>query len=216
MLPTDAGTPARQATRALKAGSLLSSPMPTAARSCLWHAARGLCPQAGQRARLVSSSDLIALEDLQIRNLVRNRRLAKAISDAGWARFRAWVEEYGRVQQVPVLAVPPHSTSQACSSCSRLVRTSLSVRTHVCPHCGHCGLILDRDHNAAVVIREAGLAQAIQQGIWDPVRHRRVGSGTVGHTGTETRRDSRARGSILSTTFVQPACRIAHMKRTHE
>ena len=134
-----------------------------------------------QANALVSSSDLIALEDLQVRNLVRNRRLAKAISDAGWARFRAWVEYYGRVQQVPVLAVPPHSTSQACSGCGELVRKSLSVRTHVCPH---CGLVLDRDHNAARLIREAGLAQAIQQGIWDPVRHRRVGSGTVGHTGT--------------------------------
>ena len=90
------------------------------------------------------------------------------------------------MQQVPVIAVPPHSTSQACSGCGTLVRTSLSVRTHVCPH---CGLVLDQEHNAAQVIREAGLGQATRQGIWDPVRHqvmtqRVIGSGTVGHTET--------------------------------
>jgi putative transposase len=146
-----------------------------------------------QASALVSWHDLIALENLQIRNLVKNRRLAKAISDASWARVRAWVEYYGRVQQVPVLAVPPHYTSQKCSGCAKLVYKSLSVRTPVCPH---CGLILDRDHNAALRIREAGLAQASEQGIWDPVRqgsrqprpvHERdsgSGCGTVGHTET--------------------------------
>ena len=64
---------------------------------------------------LISSHDLIALEDLQVRNLVRNRRLAKAISDASWARLRRWVEYYGRLQEVPVIAVPPEYTSQDCS-----------------------------------------------------------------------------------------------------
>src|SRR5262249_37520583 len=100
-----------------------------------------------QASALVSSGDLIALEALQIRNLVRNRPLASAISDASGARFRHWVEYDGRVQAVPVIAVPPHYTTQACSGCGELVRKSLSVRTHVCPH---CGLILDRDHHAAV------------------------------------------------------------------
>jgi putative transposase len=129
---------------------------------------------------LVSSHGMIALEDLQIRNLSKNRRLAKAISDVSWARYRWWVEYYGRVQQVPVIAVPPHSTTQRCSCCGELVQKSLSVRTPVCPH---CGLLLDRDHNTALVIREVGLAQASRQGIWDPKRHRVLPSGTVGHTG---------------------------------
>src|SRR5262249_1530519 len=122
-----------------------------------------------QANALISSHDLIALEDVQLRNLVKNRHLAKALSDAGWARFRSWVEYYGRLQQVPVIAVPPHYTSQWCSGCGELVRKSLSVRTHVC---GHCGLILDRDHHAALLIRQAGLARAIQQGVWDPTAHR--------------------------------------------
>jgi putative transposase len=48
---------------------------------------------------LISSHDLIALEDLKVRNLVRNRRLAKAISDVGWARLRWWVEYCGVLWQ---------------------------------------------------------------------------------------------------------------------
>jgi hypothetical protein len=84
---------------------------------------------------------------------------------------------------VPLLAVPPHSTTQRCSRCGKLVRKSLSVRTPVCPQ---CGLLLDRDHTAALVIREAGLAQATEQGVWDPKGQRVVlPSGTVGHTETE-------------------------------
>jgi putative transposase len=132
---------------------------------------------------LISSHDLIALEDLQVRNLVRNRRLAKAISDVGWSRLRRWVEYYGRLQVVPVVAVPPQYTSQDCSGCGRRVRKSLSVRTHVCPH---CGLILDRDHNAAVMILQRGLEVARADGRW-PHETSETGEtrGTVGHTETE-------------------------------
>ena len=132
---------------------------------------------------LISSHDLIALEDLQVRNLVRNRRLAEAISDAGWSRLRWWVEYYGRLQGVSVVAVPPQHTSQDCSGCGRRVRKSLSVRTHVCPH---CGLILDRDHNAAMMILQRGLEVARADGRWPHEAHGTSGrTGTVGHTGTE-------------------------------
>ena len=121
---------------------------------------------------LISSHDLIALEDLQVRNLVRNRRLAKAISDVGWSRLRRWVEYYGRLQEVPVVAVPPEYTTQDCSGvlpdgspCRQRIRKSLSMRTHICPR---CGLILDRDHNAAAVILQQGLALARAEGRWPP------------------------------------------------
>jgi putative transposase len=139
-----------------------------------------------QASALISSHDLIALEDLQVRNLVRNRRLAKAISDVGWSRLRRWVEYDGRLQGVTVIAVAPAYTSQDCSGCGRRVRKSLSVRTHVCPH---CGLILDRDHNAAVMILRRGLAVARADGRWPPetreMSEMSEMSGTVGHTGTE-------------------------------
>ncbi len=112
---------------------------------------------------LISSNDLIAYEDLQIHNLVKNHRLAKSISDAAWGRFLSWVNYYGDMHDVPVIAVAPQFTTQDCSGCGKRVYKALSVRTHVCPH---CGLVLDRDHNAAKNI----LALALE--------------GTVGHTGT--------------------------------
>jgi putative transposase len=95
---------------------------------------------------LVSSHDLIAYEDLQIRNMVKNHHLAKSIHDAGWGRFLAWVKAYGVVHHIQVIAVAPHFTSQECSACATLVKKSLSVRTHICPS---CGFVLDRDQNAA-------------------------------------------------------------------
>ncbi len=111
---------------------------------------------------VVQSSDLVAYEDLQVRNMVRNRFLAKSISDAAWSAFRDWLEYFGKVFGVVTVAVPPHYTSQNCSNCGWVVKKSLSQRTHRCPHCGH---IQDRDWNAAINILELALR-------------------TVGHTGT--------------------------------
>src|SRR6266571_4554583 len=98
---------------------------------------------------LVSSHDVIAYEDLQIRNMVRNHHLAKSIQDAAWGTFISWVKAYGLMHNVPIIAVAPHFTSQECSACGALVKKSLSVRTHICPG---CGVVLDRDHNAALNI----------------------------------------------------------------
>ncbi|GHO56189.1 RNA-guided endonuclease InsQ/TnpB family protein [Ktedonobacter robiniae] len=104
---------------------------------------------------LVSSHDLIAFEDLRIANMVRNRRLAKSISDAAWGRFLSWVNYYAALHNIPVIAVPPHFTSQNCSACGTCVKKSLSVRTHICTG---CGVVLDRDHNAAVNILQKTLS----------------------------------------------------------
>ena len=97
----------------------------------------------------VSSSDLIAYEDLQIRNMVRNRKLAKSIHDAGWGIFLQWVRYYAGLHKTQCIAVPPQYTSQKCSECGTIVKKSLSVRTHICTG---CGVVLDRDHNAALNI----------------------------------------------------------------
>jgi putative transposase len=115
-----------------------------------------------QANALVTSRDLIAFEDLKIRNLVKNKHLAKSIHDAGWGNFLTWVKAYGGMHDLPVIAVAPHFTSQACSGCGTKVKKSLSVRTHLCPS---CGLVMDRDENAARNI----LQKAVR---------------TVGHTGT--------------------------------
>jgi putative transposase len=102
---------------------------------------------------LLRQYDVIYLEDLQIRNLVRNSYLAKSISDASWAAFRSILACKAAYASKRVGAVPAQYTSQDCSSCGECVPKSLSVRTHVCPH---CGLVLDRDENAARNIQWAG------------------------------------------------------------
>jgi putative transposase len=104
---------------------------------------------------LVSSHDVIAYEDLQIRNMVRNHHLAKSIQDASWGTFICWVKAYGVTHNVPVIAVAPQFTSQECSTCGAMVKKSLSVRTHICPS---CGVVLDRDQNAALNILAKALA----------------------------------------------------------
>ena len=95
---------------------------------------------------LVSSHDLLAYENLKIANLVKNHTLAKSISDASWGRFLSWLTYYGQIHGIPVIAVEPAFTSQDCSACGTRVKKSLSTRTHICTS---CGLVLDRDHNAA-------------------------------------------------------------------
>ncbi|MFB8793449.1 MAG: transposase [Microcoleus sp.] len=103
---------------------------------------------------VVQSNDLVAYEDLQVRNMVKNKKLSKSISDAAWTAFRNWIEYFGKVFGVATVAVPPHYTSQNCSSCGKVAKKSLSQRTHICPH---CGFVLDRDWNAARNILELGL-----------------------------------------------------------
>jgi putative transposase len=98
---------------------------------------------------VVKSNDLVAYEDLKIRNLVTNHHLAKSISDAAWGEFRRWIEYFGKVFGVVTIAVAPQYTSQDCSNCGKRVKKALSQRTHVCPHCEY---VADRDHNAAINI----------------------------------------------------------------
>ncbi len=104
---------------------------------------------------LVTSHDLIAYEHLQIRNMVKNHKLAKSIHDAAWGQFLGWMKSYAVMHGIEVVAVPPEYTSQDCSGCGERVQKTLSTRTHVCPK---CGLILDRDENAAMNI----LAKALE------------------------------------------------------
>jgi len=116
----------------------------------------------------VKSSDFVAYEELQVRNMVKNHKLAKSISDAAWSQFAQWLEYFGNVYGKTVIAVPPQYTSQDCSSCGNTVLKTLSTRTHTCD----CGATLDRDYNAARNILVKGLKQA---GI-------NLNLNTVGHT----------------------------------
>ena len=119
---------------------------------------------------LIQSADLVAIEDLKVPNMVKNHHLAKSISDASWTLFRQWLEYFGKVFDVPVIAVAPHYTSQNCANCGQEVKKSWSTRTHKCPHCGYLD---DRDTNAAINI----LIKALQGLAQLPSGRRNVKSG---------------------------------------
>ncbi|NCR27156.1 MAG: IS200/IS605 family element transposase accessory protein TnpB [Microcystis aeruginosa LE13-04] len=97
---------------------------------------------------LIQSNDLVVSEDLKVSNMVKNRKLAKSISDASWSMFTNWLDYFGQIHGKFVIAVNPQYTSQECSNCGSIVKKTLSVRTHICS----CGCVLDRDENAAINI----------------------------------------------------------------
>ena len=139
---------------------------------------------------VVKSNDLVAFEKLQVKNMVKNSKLAKSISDVGWSLFTQWLKYFGKVYGRVIVSVAPQYTSQNCSSCGEIVKKSLSVRTHVC----QCGCILDRDHNAAINI----LAKALKQTGYD--------LSTVGRTET-----SNACGEMtLCSDLVTSLSKVAH------
>ena len=119
---------------------------------------------------VITSNDVVAYEDLRIKNMVRNHCLAKSINDASWYQFRVWLEYFGKVFGKITIAVPAAGTSQECPKCHAIVKKSLSTRTHAC----QCGCVLPRDYASAQIILRRGLS-------------------TVGHTG----RDSFARNHEL-------------------
>lgn len=107
---------------------------------------------------LVNTYDHIVFEDLQIRNMVKNHHLAKSISDAGWSQLINFTKTKAEYAGKIVELVNPRNTSQNCSSCGNLVKKNLSQRTHNCPF---CGLVLDRDHNAAINIENKSLYNTV-------------------------------------------------------
>jgi putative transposase len=109
--------------------------------------------------RLVRGNDLIVVEDLAVKNMVRNRKLARAISDCGWSEFRRQLEykceRYGRELVVIDRWYP---SSKTCPACGHLLaELSLATRHWTCPS---CGTRHDRDINAAKNILAAGRAVA--------------------------------------------------------
>lgn len=96
--------------------------------------------------QLVRTHDLIAVEDLNLGFMTRNRHLARTAHDAGLNVFAHHLLYKAEEAGVKVVAVDPRQTSQTCSGCGVLVPKDLSVRVHDCPE---CGLTLDRDINAA-------------------------------------------------------------------
>lgn len=120
--------------------------------------------------RITNSYDLIAVEDLNVAGMVQCRSFARSISDAAWATFTNMLSYKAEKAGGTFIKVDPKMTSQICSGCGDVVRKGLSDRVHNCPG---CGLVLDRDHNAALnILRRAVL---------------RPGTGNVTHVRGERR-----------------------------
>lgn len=100
--------------------------------------------------------DMVAVEKLNIRGMVRNHHLAKSIQDSGWNTFSNMLCYKLEMLGKHYVQINPRYTSQKCCGCGELVPKSLSVRTHICPH---CNLIIGRDENAAKNILKLALEQ---------------------------------------------------------
>ncbi len=105
--------------------------------------------------RLISENQVICLETLNVKGMVRNRHLAKAISDSGWGEFTRQIQYkadwYGRtLKQIPMF----YPSSKKCNICHFVMaELKLSQRMWTCPN---CGAIHDRDDNASNVIKTVG------------------------------------------------------------
>lgn len=106
--------------------------------------------------QLVDKYQVIVFEDLDIQGMQSGnwRSMNRSIADVAWARFIAFTEQKAKEAGRTVMRVDPKNTTQRCSGCGEIVPKDLSVRIHSCPH---CGLVLDRDHNAALNILALGL-----------------------------------------------------------
>jgi len=113
---------------------------------------------------IVNRYERIYVEDLKIQNLVRNRYLSKSIMDAGWGNLRNALTYMAELSEGVIAFVDPRYTSQLCSGCGETVPKSLSERMHRCPM---CGLVLDRDVNAARNILRKGIG--LEQAEFTPV-----------------------------------------------
>ncbi len=110
-------------------------------------------------AKLVREHDLVAFEDLKVRNMVRNHALAKSINDAAWNQLRLFTEyKSNRAGKLTVKVQAAYST-QECCFCGALNQVTLSIRTF---DCRGCNRTLDRDFNAAWIVLKRGLAQVGQ------------------------------------------------------
>ena len=101
----------------------------------------------------LAPGDTVSVENLRIQNLLKNHRLARVISEQGWGILIRQLEYKAARAGLRFVKVDPRNTSQECSGCGEVVPKKLNVRVHACPH---CGLVLDRDENAAInILRRA-------------------------------------------------------------
>jgi IS605 OrfB family transposase len=162
-------------------------------------------------SKLASSRGTIVIEQLNVAGMVRNRRLARRIADAGFAELRhqltyktAWSGS------ILVIAHQWYPSSKTCSACGMVkAKLPLSARAF---HCHACGIQIDRDLNAACNL--AALANELVAGSGPETRNARGAAARPGLAGqTAAKREPRA-SRVLDKTgtagWQRPAARIAH------
>ena len=107
--------------------------------------------------KLVNSYSFIAYEDLEIQNMVKNRRYAKSINECSWGNFTHMLQYKAESAGCVVVAVNPKYTTMTCSNCGNVQKVLISQRTFICEK---CGMKKDRDINSSVNIRDRALNSA--------------------------------------------------------
>jgi putative transposase len=109
--------------------------------------------------RIIRENQAVVLEDLNVSGMLKNKRLARSIADAGWRQFRILLESKAEQYDRQVVVINRWlPTSQVCSACGHHDgKKELSIREWQCPS---CGTVHDRDVNAALNILAAGLAES--------------------------------------------------------
>jgi len=105
---------------------------------------------------LLKRYDVVAVEDLNVKGLSRTR-LAKSVLDAGWSSFLSILTNKAEKAGLLVIPVKASGTSQDCANCGVKVPKKLHERWHDCPNCGSS---LDRDHNAAINIKNRAVGHS--------------------------------------------------------
>ena len=141
----------------MKANTVLSR-----IHECIRNHRHDFCHQSARR--LVNRFGIIAVEKLNVKNMLGNHCLSKSISDAAWSMFRTILTSKAESADREVIAVNPAYTSRDCSVCGYRpdglegrTKKKLSDRWHLCPM---CGASLDRDINAAVNILNLAIGKS--------------------------------------------------------
>ncbi|HET9651784.1 MAG TPA: transposase, partial [Usitatibacter sp.] len=110
-------------------------------------------------ARLVRDYDVIVVEKLNVKGLARSA-VAKHVHDASWAKFISMLRYKAACARSRLIEVDPYDTSQDCSGCGIKVPKALGDRLH---ECANCGLVMDRDLNAARnILHRAGVGPGLR------------------------------------------------------
>lgn len=106
--------------------------------------------------KICSENQTIVLEDLKVKNLLKNHKLAKAIADVSWSEFRRQIDYKSKIYNNNlVIANQYYPSSKTCSGCG-CVNNGLTLRDRTFT-CSGCGLVIDRDYNASLNLSTLGL-----------------------------------------------------------